>query len=87
MRVLAIMLALVALLGLRPSSPKGAVAPIPAPVGAEEVWQMTLPESIRIAPADAEVVRHVMIGTQEIPLGGFEPAAEAAGGDREPDGR
>ena len=68
MRILAIMLALVPILG-RPSTP---AAP-PAVSGSEEIWHMRLPEAIRIGLDNSEVVRCVRIGAQEIPLGDFEP--------------
>ncbi|MGO8903332.1 MAG: TolC family protein [Isosphaeraceae bacterium] len=41
---------------------------------AEEVWQMTLQEAIRIGLDNSEVVRVIPFGAQGIPIGGFEPS-------------
>jgi hypothetical protein len=70
MRIPAILLALVAILGLRPAAPK------PAMSEAEEVWRMTLPEAIRIGLDNSETVRcrSIIFGATEIPLGEFEPS-------------
>lgn len=40
---------------------------------AEEIWQMTLQEAIRIGLDNSEVVRVIAFGAQGIPIGGFEP--------------
>ncbi len=40
---------------------------------AAEIWPMTLPEAIRIALDNSEVVRVIAFGAQGIPVGGFEP--------------
>ena len=41
---------------------------------AEEVWQMTLQEAIRIGLDNSEIVRVIPFGAQGIPIGGFEPS-------------
>ncbi|MGZ3334958.1 MAG: TolC family protein, partial [Isosphaeraceae bacterium] len=41
---------------------------------AEEVWQMTLQEAIRIGLDNSEIVRVIPFGAQGIPVGGFEPS-------------
>ena len=41
---------------------------------AEEVWQMTLQEAIRIGLDNSEMVRVIPFGAQGIPIGGFEPS-------------
>ena len=40
---------------------------------AEELWEMTLQEAIRIGLSNSEVVRVIALGAQGIPVGGFEP--------------
>jgi outer membrane protein TolC len=40
---------------------------------AQEVWYLTLPDAIKIALDNAEVVRVISFGAQGIPVGGFEP--------------
>ncbi len=40
---------------------------------AEEIWEMPLPEAIRIYLDNSEVVRVIALGAQGIPVGGFEP--------------
>jgi outer membrane protein TolC len=40
---------------------------------AQELWQLTLPEAIRIGLDNSEVVRVISLGAQGIPVGGFEP--------------
>ena len=40
---------------------------------AEEIWQLTLQEAIRIGLDNSEVVRVISLGAQGIPVGGFEP--------------
>ena len=40
---------------------------------AEELWELTLQDAIRIALDNAEVVRVISLGAQGIPVGGFEP--------------
>ena len=40
---------------------------------AQEIWQMTLQEAIRIGLDNSEVVRVIAFGAQGIPIGGFEP--------------
>lgn len=40
---------------------------------AQEIWQMTLPEAIRIGLDNSEVIRVISLGAQGIPVGGFEP--------------
>src|SRR4051794_34167497 len=39
----------------------------------EEMWEMTLPEAIKIGLDNSEVVRVIALGAQGIPVGGFEP--------------
>lgn len=40
---------------------------------AEEIWELTLQQSINIALQNSEVVRVISLGAQGIPIGGFEP--------------
>jgi outer membrane protein TolC len=40
---------------------------------AEEIWQMTLPEALRIGLDNSEVIRVISLGAQGVPVGGFEP--------------
>jgi outer membrane protein TolC len=40
---------------------------------AQQVWELTLPEAIRIGLQNSEVVRVIALGAQGIPVGGFEP--------------
>jgi len=40
---------------------------------AQEIWNLTLPEAIRIGLDNSEVVRVISLGAQGIPVGGFEP--------------
>ena len=40
---------------------------------AEEIWQLTLQDAIRIGLDNSEVVRVISFGAQGIPIGGFEP--------------
>jgi outer membrane protein TolC len=40
---------------------------------AEEIWQLTLPEALRIGLDNSEVIRVISLGAQGIPQGGFEP--------------
>ncbi len=40
---------------------------------AEELWELTLQEAIRIGLSNSEVVRVIALGAQGIPVGGFEP--------------
>lgn len=40
---------------------------------AQEVWNLTLQDAIRIGLENAEVVRVIALGAQGIPVGGFEP--------------
>ena len=40
---------------------------------AQEVWQMTLQQSIQIGLDNSEIVRVIAFGAQGIPIGGFEP--------------
>src|SRR5690349_8064721 len=40
---------------------------------AQEVWEMTLQDAIRIGLENSEVVRVIALGAQGIPVGGFEP--------------
>src|SRR4051812_2787928 len=47
---------------------------------AREIWQMTLPEAIRIGLDNSEVVRVISLGAQGIPVGGFEPTPLNIGG-------
>src|SRR5579883_404601 len=42
---------------------------------APEVWPMTLPEAIRIALDNSEIVRVISFGGAGVPIGGFEPIA------------
>ncbi|MDB5349759.1 MAG: outer membrane protein [Planctomycetota bacterium] len=39
----------------------------------EEMWEMTLPEAIKIYLDNSEVIRVIALGAQGIPVGGFEP--------------
>ncbi len=51
-------------------------APVTAPSGAveaQEVWQLTLPEAIRIGLENSSVVRVITLGAEGTPPGGFEP--------------
>ena len=45
----------------------------------KESWPLTLPDAIRIALDNSEVVRVISFGAQGIPVGGFEPTALKAG--------
>ena len=45
-----------------------------------EIWQMPLPEAIRIGLDNSEVVRVISLGAQGIPVGGFEPTPLNVGG-------
>ena len=40
---------------------------------AQELWQLTLQDAIRIGLDNSEVVRVISLGAQGIPVGGFEP--------------
>ena len=40
---------------------------------AEEIWQLTLQDAIRVGLDNSEVVRVISFGAQGIPVGGFEP--------------
>jgi len=40
---------------------------------AQEIWNLTLPDAIRIGLDNSEVVRVISLGAQGIPVGGFEP--------------
>ena len=40
---------------------------------AQEIWQLTLQDAIRIGLDNSEVVRVISFGAQGIPVGGFEP--------------
>ncbi len=40
---------------------------------ADELWQLTLQDAIRIGLDNSEVVRVISLGAQGIPVGGFEP--------------
>jgi len=40
---------------------------------AQEIWEMTLQEAIRIGLDNSEIVRVIAFGAQGIPIGGFEP--------------
>ncbi len=40
---------------------------------AQEVWQMSLQQAIRIGLDNSEIVRVIAFGAQGIPIGGFEP--------------
>jgi hypothetical protein len=71
MRILAIMLALVAVLGHRPEPTA------PAPVEAAEVWHVSLPEATQLGLDDPQAFDSIILGAQEIPLGSFEPIGEA----------
>jgi outer membrane protein TolC len=46
---------------------------------AEEIWEMTLEEAIRIGLDNAEVVRVIPLGATGTPVGGFEPQFLAIG--------
>ena len=72
MRLTAILLTLVVILGRSSSAPK---PPIASNQEAEEIWHMKLPEAIRIGLENSETVRCISTGAQKIPLGGFEPQA------------
>ncbi len=75
MRLTAILLTLVVILGRFSPAPK---PPIASNQEAEEIWRMTLPEAIRIGLESAEPVRYLSIGAQPIPLGEFEPVGSIA---------
>ena len=53
-----------------PRSPKPRTTENPE---AEEIWQLTLQDAIRIGLDNSEVVRVISLGAQGIPVGGFEP--------------
>lgn len=40
---------------------------------AEEIWELTLPEAIKIAMDNAETIRVIALGAQGTPVSGFEP--------------
>ncbi len=40
---------------------------------AQEIWQLTLQDAIRIGIDNSEVIRVISLGAQGIPVGGFEP--------------
>ena len=40
---------------------------------AQEIWPMTLQQSIRIGLDNSEIVRVIAFGAQGIPIGGFDP--------------
>ncbi|WP_406695320.1 TolC family protein [Singulisphaera sp. Ch08] len=40
---------------------------------AQEIWELTLPDAIRVGLDNSEVVRVISLGAQGIPVGGFEP--------------
>jgi outer membrane protein TolC len=40
---------------------------------ADEIWEMTLQDAIKIGLDNSEVVRVIALGAQGIPIGGFEP--------------
>ena len=45
----------------------------------KESWPLTLPDAIRIALDNSEVVRVIAFGAQGVPIGGFEPTALKTG--------
>ncbi len=85
MRIVVFMVALVAVIG-RPSPRFTRMVHPNSIENSHEVWQMTLPETIRIGLADAETVRVISTGAQGIPLGGFEPTAPGPDGEPAPPG-
>jgi hypothetical protein len=70
MRIVALMVALVAVAGM-PSAPSN--RPKASTQDAEEIWRLTLPEAIRIGLDNSEVVRVISTGATLIPLGDFKP--------------
>ncbi|HMB02362.1 MAG TPA: TolC family protein, partial [Isosphaeraceae bacterium] len=40
---------------------------------AQEIWQLTLPDAIKVGLDNSEVVRIISLGAQGIPISGFEP--------------
>ena len=46
---------------------------------AEEIWQLTLQDAIRIGLDNSEVIRVISLGAQGIPVGGFEPSPLSLG--------
>ena len=71
MRILAIMLALVPVVG---DKPRPSIVPTAIlPSSPEDIWHITLPEAIRLGLDNSEVVDCIWIGAQKIPLEGFEP--------------
>ena len=49
---------------------------------AQEIWPMTLQQSIRIGLDNSEIVRVIAFGAQGIPIGGFEPTPLEYRGER-----
>jgi outer membrane protein TolC len=47
---------------------------------AQEIWELTLQDAIRIGLDNSEVVRVISLGAQGIPIGGFEPTPLNVGG-------
>ena len=80
MRILAIMLALVWVLGDGPATSKTPITPTPPKP--EDFWHIALPEAIRIGLDNSEPVQvegnSFWIGAQKIDLDGFEPTVEPA---------
>ncbi len=75
MRLTAILLTLVVILGRSSPAPKPPIASVQED---PEIWHLTLPEAIRIGLANSETVRFISTGATEIPLGGFEPVGPIA---------
>ncbi|MDX2038497.1 MAG: TolC family protein [Isosphaeraceae bacterium] len=59
--------------GLPLPLPKTSKPRTPENPEAQEIWQLSLPEAIRIGLENSEVVRVISLGAQGIPVGGFEP--------------
>ena len=72
MRILAIMLALVPVVG---DKPRPSIVPTAIMSSSpEEIWHITLPEAIRLGLDNSEVVSVLTTGVQTIPLDGLGPA-------------
>ena len=72
MRILAIMLALVPVVG---DKPRPSIVPAAImPSSPEDIWHITLPEAIRLGLDNSEVVTVLTTGAQTIPLDGLGPA-------------
>ena len=81
MLILSNVLALALVVADEPRRLKAPMPPTPAEAAreAQGVWQMTLPEAIRIGLENSEVVRVISLGAQGRPVGGFEPTPSNPG--------